>query len=366
MNATPVSHIHDHFHDHLSFQSVKRDDINPKTEIKSVALILPIFNYANEIPETLLECSAVLETLSSLETFHIILVNDGSTDDTSIVAESTWNSMPYHPSKRFLHIVNLKSRSSFHKSIKIGLHAALTVNADAVVVLDENGLSDPTAIPKMLRALKTNDIVFSKYYSSSRDHIWNVLNKTVEFFNWVFYRKKLSVGTFCAFAPNVLSFLLDFIDLEHLSAKFSTTSFKQTEVVVSERKSHHKISHKQRYQTLFNHLLATFTLSSETWIRFFAKVGLWIFGISFAGIVGGTIYALSHTSHWTSGFLSAYIIATLLTLCVSFQALGFLILTSFLKRLLKYHVPSEVNLVTSTSVIEASGSEQHYHLRAVS
>ena len=80
---------------------------------------------------------------------HIVVVDDGSADDTSAVAQQ-------HGATVLRHAVNLGKGAG----LKTGAEYAVAQGADALVFLDSDGQHDPALIPKFLKALETQDIVF--------------------------------------------------------------------------------------------------------------------------------------------------------------------------------------------------------------
>jgi len=101
-------------------------------------------------------------------TNNIILVDDGSKDNTVKLAEN-------------LGVIVLKHMFNLGKgaALKTGCDFALKKKANKIIVIDSDGQHKPENIPDFLKALETNDIVFS--YRTQRD----VMPLVLRFGNWV-------------------------------------------------------------------------------------------------------------------------------------------------------------------------------------
>ncbi len=81
---------------------------------------------------------------------EIIFVDDGSKDKSAEIAEKAGASV-------LTHAVNLGKGAA----AKTGCDYALQENADVIVLMDADGQHNPEDIPRLLKALKGKDIVFS-------------------------------------------------------------------------------------------------------------------------------------------------------------------------------------------------------------
>ena len=109
---------------------------------------------------------------------NILVVDDGSKDKTSVIAEN---------SGAFVlnHIVNLGKGAA----LKTGCEYAIKEGAEKIVALDADGQHDPKEIPKFVKALDKADIVFG----------YRRLNKSMplvfRYGNWfIFFMTKLLFG----------------------------------------------------------------------------------------------------------------------------------------------------------------------------
>jgi len=109
---------------------------------------------------------------------NILVVDDGSNDKTSFVAEKSGVFV-------LKHIVNLGKGAA----LKTGCEYAIKKGAEKIVVLDADGQHDPKEIPNFVNALKKADIVFG----------YRRLNKKMPFVlrygNWfIFFMTNLLFG----------------------------------------------------------------------------------------------------------------------------------------------------------------------------
>lgn len=102
-----------------------------KTE--SVSIIIPAKNEATTVADV------ILRIRSSIPDAEIIVVNDGSTDNTATVAATAGATV-------ITHVYSMGNGSA----IKSGVRVA---SADTLVFLDADGQHDPTDIPRLLKQL---------------------------------------------------------------------------------------------------------------------------------------------------------------------------------------------------------------------
>ncbi len=123
----------------------------PSRSQAKLSIVLPLLNEAGVLPRLLGEIKLRLEELGCR--WNIVLVNDGSTDDSGELLDA----MAY--ADRRLKIIHL-SRNFGHQS---AVHAGLTfADGDAVVMMDSDGQDDPAAIKVMLdRWLEGDDVVYA-------------------------------------------------------------------------------------------------------------------------------------------------------------------------------------------------------------
>lgn len=108
-------------------------------------VVIPAFNEAENLPEVIAELVGVLNDLPELSA--VIVVNDGSTDETRAVLESLQEVYPT------LLAVNHPGRSGKALALRSGFTAALDRGAERIVMMDADGQDVPAEIPRLLDAL---------------------------------------------------------------------------------------------------------------------------------------------------------------------------------------------------------------------
>lgn len=140
-----------------------------------IVVIVPVFN----------EASILEQTLSALMAYdhHIILVDDGSTDDTDVIARK-------FPLILIRHSMNLGQGAA----LRTGMEAAKNMNADFAIHFDADGQHDAGEIQNLLTPLFENqcDIVFGSRFSENNKgqsipRIRKLILHMARYVNWVFY-----------------------------------------------------------------------------------------------------------------------------------------------------------------------------------
>ena len=104
-------------------------------------IIIPAFNESSGL-------ALVLESLLPLN-FGIIVIDDGSTDDTGKIAGA-------FPVLLIRHELNLGQGAA----LETGMEAARKLNADFVIHFDADGQHDPSDITELLIPLQKKQILF--------------------------------------------------------------------------------------------------------------------------------------------------------------------------------------------------------------
>jgi glycosyltransferase involved in cell wall biosynthesis len=104
-------------------------------------VVTPAYNEAKRIRR-------VLSEVRALGIGDVLVVDDGSVDDTAAEARATGAIVAVHP-------VNL----GYGAALQTGYRYALRHGYDAVLQLDADGQHDPASIPPLLDALRSADVV---------------------------------------------------------------------------------------------------------------------------------------------------------------------------------------------------------------
>lgn len=137
-----------------------------------VSFVIPALNEEGGIGETVSQCQAVARACG-LEDVEIIVVDDGSTDNTARIAEAHGARVLRHP-----------ARAGYGFALKTGIRNA---SHDAIVITDADGTYPVHDLPRLLEAYNQGfDMVVGartgEAYRQSvyKDTLRNILRRIVE------------------------------------------------------------------------------------------------------------------------------------------------------------------------------------------
>ncbi|HCQ17176.1 MAG TPA: glycosyltransferase, partial [Cryomorphaceae bacterium] len=131
-----------------------------------LSVIVPIFNSADTLPAL---CKAVMDELSGID-YEIILVNDGSTDQSEQVA--TVLAQTHLP----VRLISLRKNFGEHNAVMCGLNKCV---GDYAVIIDDDLQNPPSEIRKLLITTQTGgyDVVYARYDQKKHSFWRNKLGK---------------------------------------------------------------------------------------------------------------------------------------------------------------------------------------------
>jgi glycosyltransferase involved in cell wall biosynthesis len=118
-------------------------DGNPS--VRNVSIIAPVYNEATQIGDLITRTRRALEPLEQRYRFEIVLVNDGSDDDSLAVMRSHLSSEPW------LRVIDLARNYGQTAALQAGLDAA---RGNILVTLDADLQHFPEEIPRFLETLE--------------------------------------------------------------------------------------------------------------------------------------------------------------------------------------------------------------------
>ena len=139
-------------------------------KLGKIVLALPAFNEADNLEPLIIEAEKVLKSLDT--EFLIVVVNDGSSDDTLSILNSIAERRPELPLKIVSHSVN----RGLGEAIKTGLKEALQFcggNSDIIVGMDADNTHSPTYIPEMAAKIQQQgfDVVIASRYQKGSNEV---------------------------------------------------------------------------------------------------------------------------------------------------------------------------------------------------
>ena len=111
--------------------------------MKLISVVAPMHNESVLVKEYCQETLLVLSTLADEYDYEIILVNDGSTDDTLNIMQKEQIANPYH-----IAIVSLTRNFGLEGAVQAGLDYA---KGDAVIVMDADLQDPPSVIIELIK-----------------------------------------------------------------------------------------------------------------------------------------------------------------------------------------------------------------------
>lgn len=136
----------------------------PPSKSPRLSIIIPVFNEAGAIGDTI----RAIQTLT-LPDYELLVVDDGSSDDTPNIARQAGARVIAHP-------YNIGNGAA----VKSGIRNA---RGEALVFLDGDGQHDPHDIPRLLEHIGSYHMVVGARHSGSETHLHrNLANKVYNLF----------------------------------------------------------------------------------------------------------------------------------------------------------------------------------------
>ncbi len=125
---------------------------------KQLVIIIPALNEEKTIASVIKRIPGAIEGIDSI---HVVVVNDGSTDQTAEIARTNGAVVVSHPQPQGV-------GSAFHS----GLQKALEMGADYIVNIDADGQFDPQDIPKLLHPILHDEFEFVTTTRFANEEYW--------------------------------------------------------------------------------------------------------------------------------------------------------------------------------------------------
>jgi glycosyltransferase involved in cell wall biosynthesis len=125
----------------------------PARSDQRVLVVLPAWNEAQALPAVLREISEHLPDVG------VLVVNDGSTDETSAVARGCG-----------VQVLDLPFNIGVGGAMRAGFRYALAEGYGAVVQVDADGQHDPREVPRLLAGLSQADVVIGARFADQGDY----------------------------------------------------------------------------------------------------------------------------------------------------------------------------------------------------
>ena len=121
-----------------------------RAKVKKLSVVIPVYNGGQTISRVVESC---IKHLASTLVLEIILVNDGSSDDSEEVCKQLVEMYP-----KFVLFANLAKNVGEHAAVIAGISQA---TGDAVAILDDDGQNPPEEVLKLLKEFNLGfDVVY--------------------------------------------------------------------------------------------------------------------------------------------------------------------------------------------------------------
>ena len=129
---------------------------NARVDLMRLSIVIPVYRGAATIGRLV---HALADCLSGFCDLEIVLVNDGSPDNSANVCRGLANHLP------FVKFLNLSRNFSEHNAVMAGLNYSV---GDYVVIMDDDFQNPPEEVTKLVDEIQRGyDVVFS-YYAAKR------------------------------------------------------------------------------------------------------------------------------------------------------------------------------------------------------
>jgi glycosyltransferase involved in cell wall biosynthesis len=124
-----------------------------KAHYETTLIVMPAFN-----EETAIQ-SVVLEVQKTLPEFAVLVVDDGSSDDTATLAREAGAD-----------VVSLPFNLGVGGAMRLGFKYALANGFTQVVQIDSDGQHDPRQVPELIAQLESFDLVIGARFAGAGDY----------------------------------------------------------------------------------------------------------------------------------------------------------------------------------------------------
>lgn len=128
-----------------------------------LSVVIPAYNEGKTIVNVLEGLKRILQTVS--QPYEIIVINDGSADDTGQRAHDCGAEVIEH-----------RKNLGYGRSLKDGIRVS---RGEFILLIDADGTYDISQVPSMLRSIEDADLVIGKriFLQKSKDHFKNITRR---------------------------------------------------------------------------------------------------------------------------------------------------------------------------------------------
>lgn len=242
------------------------------------SVVIPVYNSSASLPEL---CKRIDSTLRPVAAFEIVLIDDGSTDNSWTVMKELHAQYP-----DVIRIVRLSRNFGQHNAISCGITVA---SGSFVVTMDDDLQHPPEEIPKLIAQQKNSDADLVYGIPTNRKHSFiriagsyfvtkssNLVNGNTEGSSFRLISKSLAAQIekhqhkSMIFIDEILSWYtnnISCVDVEHHSRKHGKSGYSTLKLI------------RLYFDILVNH--SAVPLKLMTWAGFIASVCSLLLGVYF-------------------------------------------------------------------------------------
>jgi len=249
---------------------------NPKSKAPFIIISIPAYNEERDIGKTILEIKEALKETSYH--YKILVLNDGSRDNTAKIAE-----------ERGAMVVSHRRNKGLAETFRSEMKECLDRKADIIVHTDADGQYDPRHIPQLIeKAQQGYDLVLGSRFRGKIQHM--PLTKRI---GNIMFSKVLSSLTkvritdsttgFRAFTAELareIDFINTFTYTQEQIIKAAKQGFKIAEIPIDSRRTRKSRLFKSPLQYAVKAWINIFRIyRNYEPLQFFGKIGLTFFSI---------------------------------------------------------------------------------------
>jgi len=129
-----------------------------------LSIIIPVYNAKKTIGQL---CKALIDLYSYRFELEIVLVNDGSTDDTDVICREL-----YSVYRETITYIRLSRNFGEHNALMAGLNYA---SGDYCVTMDDDFQNQPEEVGKLVEKIREGYDVVYTFYASKKDSLYRNL-----------------------------------------------------------------------------------------------------------------------------------------------------------------------------------------------
>jgi glycosyltransferase involved in cell wall biosynthesis len=295
------------------------------TNSSTIVIISPCFNENITVLKFIKELESILEK-ESLFKFHIVIVDDASTDNTAELLQKYLVRAP----NVVLTVLRLTYNIGHQGAIHQGLLFAKNIDSNKFIVIDSDGEDDPNAILELVRFNEYEIIHVAR--SKRNENLLFILSYNIyKIIFKLIAGKKMNFGNYCMLSKKMVNRIAHkpFIHLAAHLSKLKVPSYQ----ITYERRQRIDGKSKMNLTSLIHHAFKSFIEYAEDLLMVFLKL-FFIISILLVGLLGLIFYKKFYTHEAILGWASTLSLGlfTIAVICFGFFVLGILLLNLMAKK----------------------------------